>query len=81
MLFFLCSNYVFRVKEAGKLQGDTRRHNISGNGYNEISGVTDRGRCGRGVSATGGGDGDVKNRWRERIIVQCCQENLLSGRN
>lgn len=81
MLFFLWSEYVFRVKEAGELQGDTGRHNISGSGCNEISGVTDCGGCGRGVSGTGGGVGDVKNRWRERIIVQYCYENLLSGRN
>lgn len=61
MLFFLWSEYAFRVKEAGKLQ-DTGRHNKSGNGCNELSGVTDCGRCGRGGSGTSGGDGDVKNR-------------------
>lgn len=81
MLFFLWSEYAFRVKEAAKLQEDTGRHNKSGNGCNEVSGVTDHGGCGRGVSGAGGGDGNVKNRWKERIPVQCCQENLLSGRH
>lgn len=54
MLFFLFSEYVFRVKEAGTLQEDTRKHNESGNGCNEVSGVTARGGCGRGLSGTGG---------------------------
>lgn len=58
MLFFLWSEYAFRVNEAGTLQEDTGRHIKRGNGCNELSGVTDRGGCGREVSGTGGG------RWR-----------------
>lgn len=48
---------------------------------NEVSGVTDSGGCGRGGSGAGGEDGDMKNRWRERFTVHCCQEKLLPSRN